>query len=468
MKRPTTSIMSLIRGACMDRRGVTALIVATTASLLVAFTSFALDVGNAVAIKHALQASADAAAIAGAQQINVTGGTPVATATTYSSVAGSKNAIPGITATMVSGYPALACFQSTGIAYDPKTKKCTGSSSANGIVVKQQATVPTFFSRALGPSYGNFTVTVTATASAAGGSAGKPFNIMFVLDTTASMANPINPTDKTDPCYTAGLSKIACALEGVNYFLDALNPATVQVGLVVFPPLQSSSQITYDTDCNPGTNPKIAAYNQTSPGAPVYLIAPLTSGYRTTINTPLPLLSTAITDATGAACGTSPPTVADGVTAPGGVGTYYADAITAAQAQLPSGGNSQNAIIVLSDGDANAKATNINTTANPTKVNNQCQQGVTAASTAAGAGTWVFSIAYNALTSGSCTTDTGLQACTAMQNIASDSSKFFAVNDDGTTTCKSTSGTSLSSLLSAFNTILGLVEPVRLLPDNTT
>ena len=63
------------------------------------------------------------------------------------------------------------------------------------------------------------------------------------------------------------------------------------------------------------------------------------------------------------------------LTAVGGVGTYYAGAISAAQAALPSNGN-QNVIILVSDGDASSnKMGTLNT-------KQQCQQAVTAAAAA--------------------------------------------------------------------------------------
>ena len=70
------------------------------------------------------------------------------------------------------------------------------------------------------------------------------------------------------------------------------------------------------------------------------------------------------------------------------------------------------------------------------KVNDQCQQAVDAADAAATAGTWVYSVAYGASTSstGSCSTDSPhISACTTMQNIASDSKKFYADTAGGST-----------------------------------
>ncbi len=73
----------------------------------------------------------------------------------------------------------------------------------------------------------------------------------------------------------------------------------------------------------------------------------------------------------------------------------------------------QNVIILLSDGDANYGG-----------VSSPCHAGVTAAHAAAGTGTWVYSIAYGAGSSG-CTNDTGITPLQTMQQIASDNSKFY-------------------------------------------
>jgi Putative Tad-like Flp pilus-assembly len=109
------------------------------------FTGLAVDVGYVYYAVAKLQA---AAALAGAQDINASaGGTAIATATSYSAVAGKKNAGAALTATMASGYPKLKCLTSTGVS-------CTGPDSANAIQVKQQATLPLYFGQVLGMGRG--------------------------------------------------------------------------------------------------------------------------------------------------------------------------------------------------------------------------------------------------------------------------------------------------------------------------
>jgi hypothetical protein len=158
-----------------------------------------------------------------------------------------------------------------------------------------------------------------------------------------------------------------------------------------------------------------------------------------------------------------------GLSAVGGYGTYYADALTTAQSNLTSTGRSgvQKVIILLSDGDANASSSNMPTG----KASNQCHEAVSAAQSATAAGTWVYTIAYGASTSssGSCSTDTSshIAACTALQDMASNSKFFYSDNSGGTGGCNS-AAQSASELVSIFKNIGSSFGSPRLLPDNTT
>ena len=123
------SIFHRLRG---DRSGVVAILAALSMVSIVGFTGLAVDVGNVYYAQAKLQAAADAAALAGAQDINNgSGGTAISTANSYSAVSGQKNASSNLPVTMASGYPKLRCLSSTGIS-------CTGPDSANAIQVKQR------------------------------------------------------------------------------------------------------------------------------------------------------------------------------------------------------------------------------------------------------------------------------------------------------------------------------------------
>ena len=456
-------IASLFQRMCRDRGGAVAVLVGVLIVVLAAFSAIVVDLGYLFYAQRSLQASTDAAALAGAQNINVgSGGTAISTAIAYSGVAGSKNANANLTVTMASGYPRLKCLNSTGVS-------CSGPDSANAIVVVEQATVPLYFAKVLGIN--SWQISATATASGRGGQP-QQLNVMIILDTTASM----NSSDTS--CSISGATRLTCAEAGIETLLKGLWPCPQylsscgavtngnvanpvdEVGLIVFPGLTNSSQAQYDYDCASSPQPAIASYAN----SPIYQIIPLSSDYRTsdtatTLNTASHLAKAVGAGGTGCA---------QGLSAVGGVGTFYADAITAAQTALTGSGrpHAQNVIILLSDGDANASASNMPSA----EKNNQCHEAITAAATAAAAGTWVYSIAYGASTSASssCSTDSpAISACSTMQQIASDSTKFFSDTTGGTSTCTSAAH-SISDLNQIFQYIGIDTSAARLVPDNTT
>jgi Flp pilus assembly protein TadG len=443
-----------------DRSGAVAVLMGVLIFALLAFSAIVVDLGYLFYAQRTLQASADAAALAGAQNLNLgTGGTAISTAIAYSGVSGAMNANANLTVTMASGYPRLKCFTSTGVS-------CSGPDSANGIVVVEQATVPLYFARVLGIN--SWQISATSTAGGRGGST-QALNVMIILDTTASM------NDSDSSC--AGNSRIACALTGIQELLNGLWPCAQnlancgavtngnvanpvdEVGVMVFPGLTNASQAQYDYACSGSRQPAIASYA----APPVYQVIPLSSDYRTSVAATTLNTSSDLVIAAGAGC-------SQGIQAVGGFGTYYADAITAAQTALAGAGrpNVQNVIILLSDGGANASSSNMPTA----KKSNQCHEAITAAATAAAAGTWVYSVAYGSTTSTSpsdCTTDTpAISSCSTMQQIASDATKFFAdPSGGGTPACTSTDNPSISDLNSVFQQIGIQATIARLLPNNT-
>ena len=165
------------------------------------------------------------------------------------------------------------------------------------------------------------------------------------------------------------------------------------------------------------------------------------------------------------------------LSAPGGEGTFYAQAISAAQSALQSEGSStaQNVIIVLSDGEANATSSDMSssyattacspsTVCSPGHLEQQCNQAVVNGQSATSAGTWVYVIAYDWTTttagtssSAACPTQTTTSGsgkkqtttyyydspgvtnaatewspCAALQTIASDKTKFYSTNSSCT------------------------------------
>ena len=450
-----------------DRSGAVAILVGVMMLALAGFSAIVIDLGYLFYAQRSLQASADAAALAGAQNINAgAGGTAISTAISYSGVSGNKNANANLTVTMASGYPQLKCFTTTEVP-------CTGPDSANAIVVVEQATVPLYFARVLGIN--SWQISATSTAGGRGGST-QALDVMIILDTTGSMNN------SDGSC--AGNSRIACALGGIQVLLGSCTPqpcglwpcaenlancgtvtagnvanAVDEVGIMVFPGLTNASQDQYEYNCSGSPQPAIASYNS----SPVYQVIPLSSDYRTSDTATTLNTTSHLVIAAGAGC-------SQGIQAVGGFGTYYADAITAAQTALAGAGrpNARNVIILLSDGGANASSSDMPTA----EKSNQCHEAITAAATPAATGTWVYSVAYGSTTTasgGDCTTDTpAISSCSTMQQIASDATKFFVDPSGGSPPCSSPDNPSITDLNSAFKQIGIEATTPRLLPNNTT
>jgi Flp pilus assembly protein TadG len=456
MIQPISKIITHFTRLRRNRRGSVAVTIAILMPVLIGMSGLAIDVGHVILVKRELQASADAAALAGGRELNCCQTSiAVSTATTYSAawqsstVMGSnKNAMNNVYVQMASGYPQLKCFSSIGIS-------CTGTDSANGLVVRQTATVPMWFASIFGVK--SIPVTATATASGIGGIAQK-LDIDFVVDTTASMGG-------SDPaCSVTGATRIGCALAGMNILIGELQPSADYIGILAFPGLSSTTQQSKDWTC-PTSNPTTTAYKNvpttTTAGQPTYQILAMANDFKTTNTTTAPLNPNS---KLVIAVGGSGISNCKGVGAPGGYGTFYADAITAAQNDLTTNGRSgiQKVIVLLSDGDANASSTNMTTA----KKNQQCHEAITAANTATTAGIWVYTIAYGAPTSSSCSTDTSptISACTTMKTMASDLTKFYSDDAAG---CVAPDN-SLTDLIQIFKYLGASFQTARLLPDNTT
>ena len=340
MRRILLSPLRTLRDLWADRRAVTAVTVALLVPVLVGLAGFSIDIGHLALIQKELQSSTDAAALAGGYNIPVN--TAVTTATTYGAGSGDKNTLAGgVSGTMVTGYPKLKCLTTTGV-------NCVGtelSGGANAIQVSETATVPMWFAQILG--FGSYTLTSTSTASARGG-IGESLNVMILLDTTQSMSG------NTDSgCGLGSTStRLQCAEAGVQDLLEGLNPSLDYVGLMVFPGLQSTTEASNAATCGQSTS---ASDLQQYGNSPVYQIAALNNNFKSSSTSKT--LNTGSTIALAIGQGGSGCT--SGISAPGGEGTYFAAPFEQAQAALVALSStqsppSQNVIIFLSDGGANA------------------------------------------------------------------------------------------------------------------
>jgi Flp pilus assembly protein TadG len=306
-----------------------------------AMVGFVIDVGHVFNAHRELQASADAAALAAAQDLpDVSMAT--ARAIEFSSSPGQKNVHPDLDNVTTEVTP--KCFSSTGLPCNP----------ANGIVVRESANVPTFFLRVIGVD--SFDISARSTASMKGGAA-LPMDVVIILDRTGSMCQPC--------------SKIANAKEGILAFLSAMRPSVDYIGLNVFQPATSvgtrcntppSNNANFDDDDNP------------------YTVVDLTNDFRTSDSSPLNPSSVLVQTVNCIRTNGS---------------TAYAASIDHAQAQLNAQGraDAQDVIIFFTDGEANYGPWYYG---NSSPYRRQpCGQAIASADAAKAAGTWVYTIGYD-------------------------------------------------------------------------
>ena len=502
-----------------NQKGQAAVAVMITATTMMALAAASIETGHVYYAYQKLVASTNAAVLAGAEAMpNTT--TATTNVTKYSSQSGELNANAMLTNDTAT--PTFKCLSTVSNSLNVPCQTSTGGTGGyNGLAVTQTATVPLWFGGLVGMKQMN--MSYTAEAAMAGGQ-NSPWNIAVIVDTTASM----NDTDSGVQC--SG-TQITCALLGVQALLNDLYPCGLgqtcttsttyvdSVSLFVFPAVTGTTA-SKDSTC-PTANPTIVAYtfpdppsNTTLPTADTYQVVAFKNNYKTTdaatsLNQAAPIVI---------AAGDSGQSNCTGIKAPGGEGTYYAQVIYAAQtallAQQASNPGSQNAIILLTDGDATACASNANTTAgacnsssqlvasegtlngtgthtsNPTGYQSyaypsalgMCGQAVLAAQAAATAGTTVYTIGYGAETSGGCLSDKtysanltteggtwgpGDQPCAAIAAMASTTSNFYSDDAHG---CEATapSNQNLTKLTAIFRAIVDNMGEPRLIPPGTT
>jgi hypothetical protein len=490
-------------------------------AILIGMAGFTIDSARVYYSYRQLQASTDAAALAGAEALPTSSAATQAIA--YSGVSGGANAIPGLPGVaMVSGYPKVECLASLTNSGLP----CVSPAGGNAIQVKQQVTVPVYLTQLFGAK--PVTMVTTATASMAGGAPTTPYNVAIILDTTLSM----NANDSD-----CGATQMQCALNGVQTLMKSLVPcpststsctvtngvaknAVDTVSLFTFPNVSTGTK-SIDTNCTtaipsgkgyaysssygyysmlpqtaysgvptalPYSFPSTTATTYT-PGTAnptttgTYQLTNYLSDYRTSSSaTSLSSTSDVVQAAGGASgCGGMLPPNYDGE-----YGTYYAAAIYAAQASLAAQAaanpGTQNVIILLSDGDATAPQTENGYPAMPSPADasgnypsymGECGQGITAAKYAAAQGTRFYTVAYGSSTTTGCTTDAkigsnpGIKPCGAMAAMASSPAYFFSDYTQSGSKSACVGNSSTSNLNTIFQSIYSSLSTVRLIPNGT-
>jgi hypothetical protein len=498
-----------MRRILKDQSGQSAVVVAITITAIVTLAVTSVEAGHVYYAYRQLVASTNAAVMAGAQAMpNTT--TASANVTAYSSETGQMNATPMLQ--NVSITPTFSCLSTVSTTMGTPCETSAGAPGGyNALSVTQTATVNLWFGGLIGLSKMN--LAATATAAMRGGT-NTPWNIAIILDTTHSMSDP----DSGKQC--SG-TQISCALKGVQALLGDLDPCALgqtctsssspvdSVSLFVFPPvLTTTAPLDY---CSGGSGAPTHEYYMvpTLDSSWTYQIVPFSTDYRSSDSATGLNSSSDIVKAVGATSGCS------GIQAPGGAGTYYAQVIYAAQAALvtqqSNNKGSQNAMIILSDGDATATTSytgsgllavfSSNSDLQPSTAGllngilgllpdsysypsavGECGQAVVAAQTAAEAGTAVYTIGYGSETSGGCQSDAhysasvttnggswgpGDQPCAALAAMASAELNFYSDDGNGCL-ATATANQSITSLTGIFHAITAGLTAPRLIPNGTT
>jgi len=372
---------SRVRG----ERGQVLVLIALMIVPLLAIAGLVIDIGYAYYAQRSLQSQADAAALAGAQNLP-DGASAVSVAKQFGSSSSGKNFKGNI-----------------GNVNETITTKCLasvpGCDPVNAVVVDERATTSTLFSRVLGIH--SFNIHVRSTACSPCGT--QPLDIMMVLDRTGSMCQDHNGNN--DP----SCADLNNARSGIKSFLQVMNPNQDYVGLAVLPPATSIG--------NKCATPDTNNYNSQSAA---YAIVPLSHDYSTNgvLNTGSNLITTLnCQKASGS--------------------TSYATAIEKAQAELDAHGRSgvKKVIVFFSDGAANT-GPSYYPSSSPYR-QQPCHQGVWSANAQKAKGTVIYSIGYdlNAVSGGAnkCQAQSssgpleqpGITAYQALQGIASIPDTFY-------------------------------------------
>jgi Flp pilus assembly protein TadG len=290
-----------------------------------------MDVGFAWYAKRQVQASADAAALAGAQELpDITAAT--SRANQYASL-NTPNNLTNLNVNVTTRCSTSAVngnWCGPGKAYQ-----------ANTIAVTESAKTPTWFAKIFGIN--NFDVKGVATACQPCSSS--PVDIMLVVDRTGSMCQP---TGNGGVC-----TDLDNAKDGVKTLLNIMDPNIDTVGLVALPPYNTNAGANAVCDNNSTSNTVTINGRSVSPSgydqaSLVYLNDPLVSNFKTTPTSPLNPSSSLVQHMTN-----------DGMFVHNCIlsfgSTSYDEALVAAQAELDKDGRPgvPKFIVFMTDGEAN-------------------------------------------------------------------------------------------------------------------
>jgi Flp pilus assembly protein TadG len=342
-------------------RGQILAVVALALVALLGVCAFAIDVGYAYYAKRQLQSATDAAALAGAQDLPVAA-TAIATATSYAAANTPAN-LSQLTFTYQTKCTATAIV-ATG---------CNAAVNPNALVVTGTASTNTWFAKIFGLDHFD----VATHANACSPCSSTPVDIVVAIDRTGSMCSP---TGAGGTCTDLNNAK-----DGVRTMLGMLNPPYAQVGMVAFPPVQTTA-----------TSPCAGPYNSIAGnGYDGYDTA--TRGYVTDTITANYKVGAALDTASGLYLHTVSGPSNSCIQAGGN--TSYSEALRQAQNELTLNGrpNVPDYIVFLTDGEANIGSVyGPNTTFPQNNADDvqPCHTAVNLANTYKTAGTTIYSVGY--------------------------------------------------------------------------
>jgi Flp pilus assembly protein TadG len=407
---------------------------------LVGLAGIAVEVGHGYYALELLQASTDEATLAAAA------GLPSSSqATTYaqdfSSLSNDQNQLQILQNVNLSVSP--FCSTTVTSAYNVPCQSSNGGTAYNAVRVVQTATSGLWLGRLFnGPA---FTLQAVGTAAMAGGPL-TPYNIAIIMDTTGSMGS----ADPTTDCGTGSHTAEYCALLGLRTLLQDAYPCAAgqtctqsgatpndAIALYVFPTVTTAT-VSLDTSC-PTSNPTVAKYTMpTTPSTDTTEIIPFSSGVTYRVSDTAASLNSgdSLVNAAG-----GPTDNCTGLRTPGGTHTYYAQAIyqagQALAAEQTARPGSQNIMIFLSDGDANAGVTYTKTSGKNTGIDTSASDMIPSTQSAsAGSLNGTSITAWNNANIYTFPSNVGQcgQAVQAMSDVATQTSVTFNPGNTGSVT----------------------------------
>jgi Flp pilus assembly protein TadG len=349
-----------MRGARGERGQILAVVALALVALL-GVCAFSIDVGFAYYAKRQLQSATDAAALAGAQDLpNAV--TAVTTATNYASANTPSNLAFTFTYT-------TSCTNTSILATG-----CTASVNPNQLTVNGAVSTNTWFAKLFGINHFD----VTTHANACSPCSSTPVDIVIAVDRTGSMCSP---TDGAGNCIDLNNAK-----DGIRTMLSDLNPPYAQIGMVAFPPVQTTASSPCGAPYNSLGGNGYDGFDAATRG---YVTDTINGNYKigTALNTASSLYLHTV-DGPASSC------------IQAGGNTSYSEALRQARAELTAHGrvNVPDYIVFLTDGEANIGS--VYSANDPTYYpgnfddKNPCQSAINVANGYKAQGVTIYSIGY--------------------------------------------------------------------------